>query len=86
MSFGGLGQKKSPFLSHQILWWHVIEVDITVGEQDKAGDIETPPVGGEGAFVEVFTIVALTVVTEIGGSPPFAPTKIIISKCKATNI
>ena len=76
MSFGGLGQKKSPFLSHKILWRHVTEVDITVGEQDEAGDVQTPSVGGEGAFVEVLTVVTLTVIPKIGGSPPFAPTTI----------
>ena len=85
LSFGGLRQEKGPFLRHQILWGHVMEVDITVGEQYETGYVQTPSVGGEGTFVEMFALLAMTVVSEIGRSPPFAPTKINISKCKATN-
>ena len=62
-----------------------MEVDITVGEQDQTGYVQTPSVGGKGTFVQMFALLAMTVISEIGRSPPFAPTKINISKCKATN-
>ena len=62
-----------------------MEVDITVGEQNEAGYVQTPSVGGEGTFVEMFALLAMTIISEIGRSPPFAPTRINISKCKATN-
>ena len=80
MSLGWCWQEQRPLLTQEILGGHVQQVDVTVGEDDEAGEVQTRPVRGEGAGGEVVTPGGclgqprhLVRVSEICWSPPGAP-------------
>ena len=55
MSLSWCWQEQRPLLTQEILGGHVQQVDVTVGEDDEAGEVQTRPVRGEGAGGEVVT-------------------------------